>query len=190
MTDTSVKEKQAFIEAQFKNLGVTSTFLLPIIAFLGFKAQDILPFLFGKESQFMVLPFQIIVWAVIFVYYSYVLLRIALFLNKKQTILLSLAVEALSAMVLNFSLIPGYGLVGLSIASVVTGILMFFFIIFSLAKDGIRIPLYKSYEKPVIATMGLTLVLHYVDSWPFPLILFCSIVGYCLILIITCALDK
>jgi O-antigen/teichoic acid export membrane protein len=184
------KEKPSFLEGQFKNLRITSIFLFPLVTFLAFRAQDIIPFFFGEASKIMVFPFQIIIWSVIFIYYNYLFLRMALFINRTEIIFSSVAILALYAIVLNFCLIPRYGIEGICIATVVSLAVMFIFTAFYITKVGIRIPLYKSAEKPAIATMGLTLVLHYLDSWSFPLILLSSFVSYFLILIILSTLEK
>lgn len=184
------KEKQAFLNRQFNNLRVTSIFLFPIIAFLAFRAQDIIPFFFGEKSKLIVFPFQIIIWTVIFIYYSFLLLRIVLFLNRKSVVLFSLAIEALYAVVLNFYLIPLYGLEGISIATLSSLAIMFIFVAFCLTKVGIRVPFYKSGEKPAVATMGLMVVLHYVASVSFLFILLSSFVAYFLILIIVLYLSE
>ncbi len=189
MIDIGEKEKQSFIDRQFKNLRVTSMVLFPVVTFLAFRAQDIIPFFFGEGSQIMILPFQIIVWSVIFIYFNYLFLGIALFINKVGIVFLSLAMLALYAIVLNFCLIPRYGLEGIGIASLVSLAVMFIFTAFYLTRRGIRIPFYQSCEKPAVATMGLTLVLHYVDSWLSPLILLAGVAGYLLILLILSALD-
>jgi O-antigen/teichoic acid export membrane protein len=184
------EKKQSFLEKQFKNLRLTSLFIFPIVTFLAFRAQDIIPFFFGEGVEFAILPFQIIIWSVIFIYYSFLLLRIALFLNRKFIVLSGLAIEAISAGVLNFYLYPLYGLEGICIAIVASTAIMFGFIALSLTQIGIRIPFYQSGEKPVIGIMGLTVVLHYVDSWSFPFIFLSGIASYFLILIILSTLRK
>lgn len=164
--------------------------MFPIIAFLAFRAQDIIPFFFGEKSKNIISPFQVIIWSGIFIYYNYFLIRIALFINRTRIVFSSLAIEALAAVVLNLYLIPRYGLAGVCIATVASVIIMFGFTVFYITRAGIKIPFYKSCEKPIAATMGLILILHYVDSWPFMLILLLGFTGYSLMLIITSLLDK
>lgn len=184
------KEKQSFLEAQFKNFGVAAIFLFPIITFLTFRASDIMPLLFAERFKIMVLPFQIIIWSVIFLYFNYLFLKTALIINRAGIVFSSLAVEAITAIALNLYFIPRYGLEGACIATVASLIIMFGFIVFCLAKGGVRIPFYKSGEKPVVASMGLALVLHYADSWPLPLALLSGFIGYSLILIIISVLER
>ena len=184
------KEKQSFLETQFKNFGVASAFLFPIVTFLTFRAPDITPLLFAERFKIMVLPFQIIVWSVIFIYFNYLFLKMALFINRVGIVFSSLAIEALAAILLNLYLIPRYGLAGACIATVASLIIMFGFIVFCLTKVGTRIPFYKSVEKPIVASMGLALVLHYADSWPLLRTLPLGFTGYSLILIIISALEK
>lgn len=187
---TADSSEQAFLNGQFKKLRIISIFLFPIITFLAFRAQDIISFFSGKGVEFAILPFQIIIWSVILIYYSFLFLRIAIFLNRKSIVLFSLLILALYTIVLNFYLIPLCGLKGISIATVISVAVMFIFILLSFNKAGIKIPLYKSCERPAVATMGMTVVLHYVDSWAFYLILICGFVSCFLILIILFALGK
>lgn len=179
-----------FCESQFKNLRTISIFLLPFVAFLAFRAPDILFFLSEEALEILTLPFQIIVWAIIFVYYDISLLEIAWVLNKKRIIFSTVLIGTMSYLSLIFYLAPRYGLEGLCTTILISLIIMFIFTSLYLQKAGVKIPLYKSCEKPVVATMGLAVVLHYVNSFPFIFILLAGFISYSLILITTLALDK
>jgi O-antigen/teichoic acid export membrane protein len=187
MTD---EEKRAFFNEQFKNLRITSAFLFPIIAFIAFRARDILPFFFGKGAEPVILPFQIIIWSVILIFYSFMILRIAIFIDKKSTVLVALALEALSLGVLCFYLTSLYGLEGTATAALISTAVLFVFTVLSLTSAGIKMPLYRSGEKPAIAAMGLMVILHYVASMSFPLIFVISFAAYLAIFIIISWLEK
>ncbi len=181
---------QAFLDNQFENLRITSIFLFPLVAFVAFRAQNIL-FFFSKEAlEILTLPFQIIVWAIILIYYDIFLIGITGVLNKKWIIFSSLVIGTISYIPLNFYLTPRYGLVGLCTTIVINLAIMFIFTVFFLTKVSIKLPLYKTLEKPVIATMAITLILHYTNTWPFSLAFLASAAGYFVTFAIITVLDK
>ena len=185
MPNINKKGQQSFITGQFENLRVVSIFLFPLVTFLAFRAQNVLYFLPKEALEAWTLPFQIIVWSIIFFYYDIVLIVVA----SNRIVFLSLAIGTISSFVLNHYLTSRYSLAGSCIAIVASLVIMFIFLVFSLGKVGIKFPLYKSCEKPAVAAIGLTLVLHYVDSFPFMLILLSSVIGYSLLFIIIFLLD-
>ena len=182
--------EQAFLDKQFENMRMISIFLFPLVAFLAFRAQDIFFFFFTEASNVFVLPFQIIIWSLIFIYFNSLLLKIALFINRQGMVVVSLGILIFYASILNLCLIPVYGLAGIGLATLISLAVMFGFAVFYLIRVGIKIPFYKICEKPVIATMVVTLILRYTNTWSFPLALVSSIIGYSIILIIVTALDK
>lgn len=184
------EEKQLFIDRQFANLRKVSIFLFPVVAFLAFRAQDILPFLFGKDAEPVIFPFQIIIWSIIFIFNGFLFLRIALVIDKKSTVWVSLALEAIYMGILCFFLIPLCGLKGVASAALVSTGVMYTFIFFSLTSAGIKMPLYKSSEKPAIAAMGLMVTLHYIDSLPFVFIFAAGVAVYFFIFVIISWLER
>ena len=184
------KEQEIYLESRFKELRTASVFLFPVVAFLAFRAQDIIPFLSGERFNQIIFPFQIIIWSAVFIYFNYLFLGIARIINKVEAVLLSFGILVVYAVVLNLCLIPRYWLAGVGVATLASSAVMFIFIVASLNQAGVKIPLYKSLEKPVIATMGMTVVLHYVDSWALPIVFLLSAAVYSITLAITIALDK
>jgi O-antigen/teichoic acid export membrane protein len=190
MAGIGEKEKQLFLDNQFENLRTVSIFLFPVIAFIAFRAQDVLFFLSKETLKILTLPFQIIVWAIILIYYDVLLMGIAWVLNKKRIILSTAAMGVISLALLIFYLAPRYGLTGLSITILITSVIVFVFIAFSLAQAGIKLPLYKYCEKPAVATMAMTLVLSYMDSLGLALAFISGAFSYVLIFLIITVLDK
>jgi len=181
---------QAFLDKQIENLRIAFIFMFPVIAFIAFRAQDILFFLSKKTLEILISPFQIIVWAIIFIYYDVFLIWTAWVLNKKWIIFSTVIIGIASYVPLNFYLVQRYGLAGLSTALVINTAIIFVFIVFSLAKVGIKIPFYKSCEKPAIATMAMTLVLHYMNSAGLALAFISGAFSYALIFLIITFLDN
>lgn len=187
---TSDNSGQAFLDKQSENLRTVSIFLFPVIAFIAFRAQDVLFFLSKETLEILTLPFQIIVWAIILIYYDILLMRIAWVLNKKRIILLTAAIGVISLALLIFYLAPRYGLAGLSTAILITLAIVFVFIAFSLSQAGIKFPFYKYCEKPAVATMAMTLVFSYIDSLGLALAFISGAFSYALIFLVITVLDK
>lgn len=193
MTDEQAQNQnnfvqQALLDKQFKNLRLASMFVFPIIAFIAFRAQDI--FFFLPKEKLAFLSLQIVIWSLIFIFNDIFLVVIAWVSNKKQIVVSTVAIALLSFMPLNLYFAARYGLVGLAVTILLVSAIMFAFMLFAFAKIGVKIPIYKSGEKAVVASMAMMLTLHYTDSTGFAASFFAAAGSYALTLFIIAFLDK
>jgi len=179
---------QTILDRQFKSLRIASIFVFPVIAFIAFRTQNIFFFLPKEKLTFLFL--QTVIWSLIFIFNILFLTAMAWFLDKKQIIVSTVAIGLLSFVPLNFYFAARYGLVGLAATILLVSAVMFAFILFAFAKIGVKIPIYKSGEKPIVASMGMMLVLHYMNSLGFAASFFAAAISYALILFTTAFLEK
>jgi len=185
------------------NLKYMFLLVFPLSTFLAFEAPRIIPFLLGdKFTTSCLLPirgytgevfaFQIIIWTLNFLYFNLVHYRMAIVIQKKRIIGWGILNGVVVGILLNLWLIPLYGFQGACISTLVMEVIIFLTILFFFQKEGIRIPLRKAGEKPLIATLGLAIILHYfqVHHLPFWLILPLSVLGYFIILILLLTFSK
>jgi O-antigen/teichoic acid export membrane protein len=175
---------------QSKHFKIASFFLLPVVVFVAFRAQDILFFLSKETLESLLLPFQLFVWATFFVYYDFLLIGILAGSDRKRAVFLSCAVGIASLALLNFYLVPRYGLLGLATAVLMTSAIVFVFAALSFAKGRTGFSLYGYCEDPAVAAMSMMLVLHYAVSWNFAAVLLSGAAGYALTLYVLVALNK
>ncbi len=92
---------------------------LPASLVITFRAEDIVTLVFGSAYLPAVLPLQLVIW-VVPILFSYVPLVTALFVHDRQRdVLYVLLTNLVLALLLDAMLIPPYGVVGASIATLV-----------------------------------------------------------------------
>ena len=99
--------------------GITSTLLLAIPLAVGgvFLANPIINFLYGREYLPAVSSFQILITTILIYFPSVLLPNLVLAYDKQKKVVPFIALGSLSNIVLNFLLIPKFGIVGSSIAT-------------------------------------------------------------------------
>ena len=141
---------------------IKATFLLGIpIGFGGLVlAQPLILLVFGTEYANSVVPFQILSWnaTLVFINVAYGIPLLAW--GKEKRFTLFVALGAVVNLALNFLLIPLYGMIGASIATVIAEIAVFSGVYREFQKS-VSIPFFRSVQKPMIASgamlMGMIL---------------------------------
>jgi len=185
---TSTEKVPTF--SYLKSMNTMFMFIFPLTAFLAFRAEDIIPHIFGQEFEIAVSPFQIIIWSLPPVTLNYFLYRFIPLTNRLKITLLILISAVLFSILLNLYLIPRYGLAGACTATLVAEVLLLVVSIFYIRRFDIKIPFYKSAEKPLVATLGLMVVLHYFASTQLFIALLMGIGSYCLVLLVISMLEE
>jgi len=101
---------------------IASTFLLSVPLFVGglLLSQEIIEFIFGVAFLPAAAAFSILIFTVIINFPSSFLSNGIFAYNKQKFFILAIGIGAVGNMILNFFLIPRYGIVGSAIATVIT----------------------------------------------------------------------
>lgn len=108
--------------------------VVPLSLLLFFFAQPILLFLYGKEYIESTGVFQILTVAIAILLFSFPFSETLKAANKQKTYLLGIGTGALLNVILNFVLIPSFGMIGASVATLISEIYIYIFMWYELQK--------------------------------------------------------
>ncbi|NQV00370.1 MAG: flippase, partial [Parcubacteria group bacterium] len=120
----SISKLQDFLENYSRVM-----FIIGIpIAFGGLiLASSIIKLIYGEDFTESILPFQILVFSAAIAYISTIYAHSLQICKKQKTHLLGMGIGAFINIILNFILIPYYGLIGAAITTLITEIFILFF---------------------------------------------------------------
>ncbi len=124
-------------------------------------APEIIPFIYGKDYQLSVLPFQILLGYLFFTFLAAPFYQLLLAADKQKYFFYGMTTGAFVNFVLNLILIPFYNSVGAALAASISYFTMFIvFYIFS-CKKIIRVPMIKDFLLSFLIslTMGFLIIL-------------------------------
>ncbi len=153
-------------------LGIGATLLADRIIFFVYKQ--------GFENSVMVL--QILIWALVLVFVNYVMGYLLNSIEKQKLFTVSTGLCALLNIILNLFLIPLYGFIGASIATVITELFNFIMLYYFTSKNGFGINILKTLIKPAIGTAIMGIFVFYFSWLHLLLLIPLSILLYFLLL--------
>ena len=133
-------------------------------------ARPIMELIYGDEYSSGVIAFQILIWAVAVIWLSYVYGHSLLASDRQNRYAVMITIGAAGNIALNIALIPRYGLMGASIATLIAEVTVFGLMYREFSKVT-RVPFSRHLLRPVLACLGMGAVLH-----------FCSALGVLLLL--------
>jgi len=140
-------------------------------------APRIIPFLFGDEFLQAVPALKILAWRIVIASVSQPLSFALISLNQEKKMALIVGGAAVINVVLNFLLIPGFGLSGAAIATITSGVIIYVgYIIVSLRTFNPGTTL-KYVYKPILASLPMSALAYFGNSFNLlVLILMCVVV--------------
>ena len=117
-----------------------------------FVAKPIMKIIYGKEFDPGIIPFQILIWSMIIGWFSCIYGNSLIACDKQKKYMLGITLGAISNVLLNLALIPYFGLVGASITTIASELVVFASMYFQLSKI-IEIKFHKFLLKPLMASI-------------------------------------
>ncbi len=181
---TSLKSLTQTYTLSFKYLLML---IIPIAVGTTLLAGPIISLIYGEEFLSSVPALSILIWAEVFVFYSFVHYEIMIAVNKQRLYLLFVGTGAAVNVILNLILIPGYGIAGASIATLISQALSAGLIIGYLlpATRVYNVAGCKSMLKPLAAALVMGIYVYYLK---FHLVL--AVIGGAIIFILTMLLIR
>ncbi|MDD5342173.1 MAG: flippase [Patescibacteria group bacterium] len=166
-----------------RSLKLMITLALPL-GFGGlFLAEPIIRYIFGVEFLGGTLAFRILCWTAVVVFLSVVFGNGLQASDRQRTYLTAVGLGALVNFILNLILIPAYSLNGAAVATLAAELTVLIFIYIKFQKV-VRLPFISYFGKPLIASLGMLLVLWLVGSWPVLLLVIIGSAAYIAILVL------
>ncbi|MFA6098553.1 MAG: flippase [Patescibacteria group bacterium] len=169
-------------------LGNFSKLMIIIAVPLGFGVTIIGPkllvFIFGEDFSGGGLAFQILMWGAAVTYLNTVYGNSLQACDRQKTYAKGVGLGAAVNLILNLILIPFYSLNGSAAATLVTALVLLFYMYFKFRKI-VSVKFTPYLLKPVLAAIGMGIFLYVFRNMNILLILFGGIVIYFVLLLIT-----
>tara|TARA_Y100000310_G_scaffold332191_2_gene407319 strand:- start:324 stop:1757 length:1434 start_codon:yes stop_codon:yes gene_type:complete len=122
-------------------------------------ADRIILFIYQEQFINSAIALQILIWAEVFIFVSSVTGHLLNSIDKQKLFSITTGVCAVLNIGLNLVLIPSFGYIGASIATVFTEISVFLLLFYFAISNGYGFNIFKSISKPVLAGVGMALVI-------------------------------
>jgi O-antigen/teichoic acid export membrane protein len=152
--------------------------IFPVVAGVLILAPEIINFLFGSKFIPAVLPLQILVPSLIFVFLNEPSIRLSLVNDRQKQVLLFLLLSAITNVLINLWLVPLIGPVGSALARLMSSAIYFGLSFYYVRKNLVCTNLTNISEKPVLSTVWMTGVLYIVRPVPFLVSVFIGATAY------------
>ncbi len=146
-----------------------------VISFGIFFSHDAILLFFGTEFDDATLALQILLSGFLFVFLNIIIMTILISINEQKLLLLLGATGLFSNVALNLILIPRYGFIGASLATVCSELLVLVAGYYLLTTKAVRFPLIAPALRPLLALfiiggIGVTLGIELQPIHLFPII--------------------
>ena len=163
---------------------------LPILLVMMFFSPQIIGIIFGNEYLLGAQALSILAFGYMFFSFSYTTTGVLSMAKKSNLIFITTLILAICNVILNYLLIPLYGINGAAIAtsiSVIIGSIFYFIFSYKIIKS---FPFNKSYWKPILASLISISLIYiitklFITTWSiytFSLMFFLFLATYCLLL--------
>lgn len=158
------------------------TIALPIVVGTVLLAENIIYFIYGNVFSHSILALQILIWTFLLISVNAVLYNILGAINRQVTIMKVTAACAFVNVVLNLILIPKLSLIGASIATVATEIMLFVFYFYAVSTSVCILALHKIAFKPIIAASLMGVCVFYLREYNIFLVVLLAAIIYFVLL--------
>ncbi len=179
--------RQSLTQAYTLSFRYMLMLIIPIATGTTLLSRPIISLIYGESFLPSVSALSILIWSEIFVFYALIHYEILISVNKQRVYLLFAGTGAVVNVILNLILIPRYGIVGASIATLISYILSAGLIIGHLlpATRVYNVVGCQSMLKPLAASIVMGVYVYYIRSH-----LALAIIGGAIIFILTMLLIR
>jgi len=137
-------------------------FLISILILIyGLLFSDkIILIIYGKAYNPSISALEVLIWVIPFIFLTVLLGSLLAAVNKQRMVTIVAGVNAALNIVLNIILIPKYGFIGASVATVLTEALGFLLMFNYVSKNFYKISLIHNIGKPVVGGVCTTLIIY------------------------------
>ena len=159
--------RQSLIQAYTLSFKYLLSLIIPIAVGTTLLSKPIVSLIYGVKFLPSVPALSILIWSQIFIFYGVIHYEILISTNKQRLYLLFCSTGAVSNVILNLVLIPRYGIVGASIATLISYILSAGAIMGHLipAARKFNVVGCKAMVKPMMASMIMGTYVYYTRSY-------------------------
>lgn len=156
--------KESFIFAYEKSFKYLFILVLPIVVGTVILADKFILFIYGTEFQHSTSVLEILIWGFLFLSLTSILGVVLSSIGKEIIIMKVAGISAGLNILLNLLLIPKYGLVGASVASVIALFLFYILNLYAVSKYLYVLNFFGIIIKPLFSCTVMVIFLYYLKS--------------------------
>lgn len=141
---------------------VTLFFGIPIAVGVCFLSKEIVQTVYGQSYLKGNIALQILIWSIFTIYTNVPFAFLLLAAERQKDYMYAVGLGALVNLILNFVLIPTYGLLGASIATITCEIIVLCLILYY-SRKLVRVPLWKYLVKGFASSFLMSLILYFLS---------------------------
>ncbi|MDO9565589.1 MAG: flippase [Candidatus Desulfaltia sp.] len=174
--------RQSLVQVYTLSFKYMLMFIIPIAVGTTLLSKSLISLIYGESFLPSAPALSILIWAEVFVFYGLIHYEILISTNKQRVYLLFTSIGAVVNVILNLILIPRYGIVGASIATLISYVLSAGLIIGHLLPDTRRYNVAgcQAMLKPLVASILMGIYVYHIRSH-----LALAIIGGAIIFILT-----
>lgn len=174
--------KERLIRGYEKIIKILYVLGLPIAVGGTILSSKIILLLFGAEYGNSAIVFQILVWALFFIFLNFGVGTILNSINRQRILTMNAGICVLVNVILNLMLIPGLSYTGAAAATVVTEAVLCFLGIIWIGKYLYRLPVWKIAVKPAVASVLMGCAVYLMKELNLILVIISGAVLYAVII--------
>jgi len=179
-----VDSRQSLEISYYKSFKYLTIISVPIVAATTLLAPDIILLIYKSSFSESIIALQILIWALPFIFLSYVLGSTIVSVNKQVEVVRITFITMIINIGLNLVLIPTWGFVGAACVTVITEIALFISYFYIVTRHVCFISPKKVLVKPVIATLFMCVFIVLVQTNIFLEIVLATIIYFAVLFII------
>jgi len=187
---SSIDSLKFILEKHFKYI---LTIGIPIGVGITLLADKIILTIYGIDYMPSVIAFQILTWAIVFIFARTAFERVLEASNRQIIVTKVFGGCALLNIILNFILIPKYSYIGASIATLITDFAVFIIIFIFSIKIGYNAPIkriVKDVSKIIIASLLMGIFIEYFRNQNIFIIIFAAAIIYFGLILVINGINK
>jgi len=185
--NSSMNSFRRVYERAFKYLFYTG---LPIAVGVTLLAERIILLIYGQEYLNATGALQILIWALAFIFVNGLLGNTLVATNQQKRATCIIGGAAILNVILNVLMIPSLSYKGAAIATVASEMFVFLFCSIALSKSVAPSPLFKIYQKPLLATLIMGVFIVVFNSLPILVLIPLAAIIYMSTLFVVQAFDR
>ena len=139
-------------------------FALPAVIGLLMLSKKIIPLIYGNQFNNSIIVLQILGFSLFFTALNFLMGFLLNSIDKQKLFAITAGASTVVNILLNLILIPIYGYKGAGFATVASEIVNFSMLYYFTGKNGFSVGIFKLLLKPIISSIIMILVLHYLMS--------------------------
>jgi len=176
------KSKDELVKIFSKVFQILIIIVIPVIVITTFLSEELINMIYGSAYAGSENALKILIWTSLFIFPNFILLNLIIVLNRQRLNMMFSFSCLLLNIILNIFLIPRYGFIGASYATVATDMLLFALAASFAVRYFSDLGFIKSILKPILCGIALSIIIFSIQRLNIALITSIAVLSYILLL--------